>query len=53
VGLGVTTIRADGTASPTSRKAMSLLEKGGNIMDMSKALNEHMYLVVRSLKHNN
>lgn len=46
VGLGVTTIHADGTASPTSHKAMALIEKG-NIADMSKALNEHMYLVVR------
>lgn len=29
-----------------------MLEKG-NITTMSKQLNEHMYLVVRSLKHNN
>lgn len=38
-------------ASPTNKKEESLLAK--SLGDISKSLNEHMYLVVRSLKHNN
>lgn len=53
----------DGTGSPTSKKDEVIMDK--NITNMSKQLNEHMYLVVRryfsfvliklsySLKHNN
>lgn len=37
----------DGTSSPTSKKEEVLQ---ANIGEMSKSLNEHMYLVVRSLK---
>lgn len=40
-----------GSSSPTNKKEETLMEK--NLGDMSKSLNEHMYLVVRSLKHNN
>jgi len=40
----------DGSSSPTSKKELDQLERK-NITTMSKSLNEHMYLVVRSLKH--
>jgi hypothetical protein len=39
-----------GNSSPTSKKEEILLDKKQNI---PTNLNEHMYLVVRSLKHNN
>lgn len=42
----------DGSGSPTSKKDIAMLERG-SITAMSKQLNEHMYLVVRSLKNNN
>lgn len=40
-----------GSSSPTNKKEEVLIER--NLGDISKSLNEHMYLVVRSLKHNN
>ncbi len=40
-----------GNSSPTSKKEETLMDK--DMSNMSKNLNEHMYLVVRSLKHNN
>lgn len=40
-----------GSSSPTSKKEETLMDK--DMANMSKTLNEHMYLVVRSLKHNN
>ena len=43
---------AGGDSSPTNKKEEALLDKR-NMGDISKSLNEHMYLVVRSLKHNN
>jgi pSer/pThr/pTyr-binding forkhead associated (FHA) protein len=42
----------DGSGSPTSKKELDQLERK-NITTISKSLNEHMYLVVRSLKHEN
>lgn len=46
-GLGGTA----GDSSPTNKKEETLQAK--SMGEMSKSLNEHMYLVVRSLKHNN
>jgi hypothetical protein len=46
-------VLGDGSSSPTSKKDLAILERRGNITTMSKSLNEHMYLVVRSLKHMN
>lgn len=39
-----------GSSSPTSKKEESQMEMKQNL---PKNLNEHMYLVIRSLKHNN
>jgi len=40
-----------GDSSPTTKKELTLQQR--NMNDLSRSLNEHMYLVVRSLKHNN
>jgi hypothetical protein len=42
-----------GNSSPTNKKEEVQMGDMNNMGEMSRQLNEHMYLVVRSLKHNN